>query len=100
MPYGLWTEPEEKYPKWLRYLAIFYAVVFLWTNFSLPPSGYDFDSALLVALLWLPIPVGLLYVFEKPAIVSEHKKAMRILFVALAAIAIFWGLALSWAFFE
>lgn len=102
MPNGLLAEDEEerKWPKWLRYLGIVYAIVLLWTVFSLPATGYDLESALLVGLLWLPVPIGLLDMFEKPAAVGEHKRAVRLLFAIFAVIAIFWGLLLSLAFIE
>jgi len=101
MPAGLLIEDreEQKYPKWMFYLSILYVIVLLWTVFSLPPTGYYLESMLLIVLLWLPVPIGALYFFEKPASISEHKRAMRIIFTIFAVIAIFWGLALSWAFF-
>lgn len=91
---------EKKYPRWFRYIAIIYGIVFLWTLFSLPPTGYDFDSLTLVALLWLPAIIGLLYILDKPSFIEARRKAMRILFTVFAFIAIFWGLALSYAFME
>jgi hypothetical protein len=102
MAQGILAEDREeyKYPKWLCYLAVIYAVVLLWTLFSLPPTGYDIDSAMLVLFLWLPAPIGLLYIVEKPAAIGEHKKAMRIVFTIFTIIAIFLGLVLSYAFME
>jgi len=100
MPNGILAEDREgqKYPKWFFYLAILYAIVLLWTIFSLPASGYDIWMTLIVLLLWLPVPIGLLYITERPSIVTEHKKVMRIIFAALALVAIFWGIVLSAAF--
>jgi len=102
MPNGLLAEDreEQKYPKWLRYLGIMYVAVLFWTLFSLPPTGYDFDSMVLVLLLWMPFPFGLLYIVEKPTLIGEHKRAMRIIITIFVFIAIFLGLVLSYAFME
>ena len=100
MPAGILAEDreEQKYPKWFVYLGIIYAIVLLWTIFSLPTNGYDIWMTLIVLLLWLPVPIGLLYIAERPGIVAKHKKAMRVIFAALALVAIFWGIVLSAAF--
>ena len=101
MTYGLLNEDreEQKYPKWFRYLGILYAVVLMWTIFSVPPLNYDIGSILVMVLVWLPVPIGLLYILEKPAALGKHKKVTRIIFALFAAIAIFWGIVLSYTFF-
>jgi len=94
------SNEERKYPRWLRYFAVLYGIVVLWTTFSLPPSGYDFDSLMLVFLLWFPVLLGLLYIAERPGLVSRHLKALRITMLAFMIIAMLVGLMLSYAFME
>lgn len=91
---------EQKYPKWIRYLGVVYGIVLFWTTFSLPPMGYDFDSALLVIFVWLPVLFGAIYILEKPEAVRNHLRALRILITLLVIHAMFWGILLSYAFME
>ncbi len=102
MSYGILdeTKEERKYPRWFRYLAIIYVVILFWTMFSLPPAGYDWDISFIIFLMWFPIILGVLYYFEKPGFIGNHKKAWRILFAIFTFIAMFWGIVFSYMFFE
>ncbi|MEM7813780.1 MAG: hypothetical protein QW548_02675 [Candidatus Aenigmatarchaeota archaeon] len=89
------TDEEQKYPKWFRYLGAAYVIVLLWALFAAPAAFSD----MLVSLLMLsPALVAMSYIFEKPYRVTRHPKAMRIAFGVLAINAMFWGIALAYAF--
>lgn len=102
MTYGLLDvhDEEQKYPKWLQYLAILYVVVLFWTLSSIPSAIYDILMTLFVFILWIPAIILVMYILEKPSFVQNRKKAMRILFVIFTIIAIFLGILLSYTFFE